>query len=116
VSTVLIRTLLKNDTFKQQFLQRCALHFNTTFATDRVLAKINECAAAIEDEMGRDRERWDSGTAQSWRNVQIKKMEDFSKVRSGYMIYFVRKNFNLTEAETVSIFGSAGVVPPSSTN
>ncbi len=112
VSTVLIRALLKNDTFKQQFLQRCALHFNTTFAPDRVQAKINECVAAIEDEIGRDRERWDSGTAESWRNSQITKMESFAKVRSGYMIYFVRKYFNLTEAQTVDIFGSAGVIPP----
>jgi hypothetical protein len=112
VSTVLIRSLLKNNTFRQQFLARCNLHFNTTFAPDRVLAKINECVAAMEDEIGRDRARWNSGTAESWRKVQIAKMESFAKVRSGYMIYFVRKNMNLTEAETVAIFGSAGVVPP----
>ncbi len=114
VSTVLIRTLLKNATFKQQFLQRCALHFNTTFAPDRVQAKINECVALIEDEIGRDRERWDSGTAESWKNLQIAKMESFAKVRSGYMIYFVRRYFSLTEAQTIEIFGSAGVVPPES--
>ena len=114
ISTALLRGLIKNQEFKQLFLERCVLHFNTTFARDRVLAKIEECASALEGEIGRDRERWKNGTEESWRRLQISKMQSFTRVRSDYMIYFVRKNLGLSVAETKALFGSEGVQPPSS--
>ena len=113
ISTVLLRTLLKNNEFKELFLTRFAYHMENTFATDRVLAKIDECAGMIEDEIGRDRERWDNGTAESWRNSQIAKMENFAKVRNEYCLYHVKQYFGLSDDEMMRRFGSVGTQPPS---
>ena len=111
-----MRTLLKNDEFKELFLTRFAYHMENTFATDRVLAKIDECAGMIEDEIGRDRERWDNGTAESWRNSQIAKMENFAKVRNEYCLYHVKQHFGLSDDEMMRRFGSVGTQPPSTGN
>ena len=113
ISTVLLRTLLKNETFKELFLKRYAYHLQNTFATDRVLAKIDELSKNIEDEVARDRERWNTGTMDGWRN-QLNKMISFVKVRNDYVIYFARRYFNLSEADTIARFGSAGVNPNAS--
>lgn len=115
ISTMILRRLLQNSTFKELFLERYAYHLSNTFATDRVLAKIEELSSNIEDEIGRDRERWDSGTVDGWRN-QLKRMTNFVEVRNGYMIYFAREYFGLSEQETIERFGSAGTKPPAASN
>lgn len=111
IPTTLLRTLIKNPTFKQQFLERFAFHLNNTFHKDRVIAKINECADAIDDEMARDREKWPPGTRDSWRNVQVQKMIDFVEVRTPYILYFIQKNFSLSDDQMISIFGELGTAP-----
>lgn len=112
ISTVLLRTLLKNNEFKEMFLTRFADHLQNTFATDRVLAKVEECAKMIEDEIGRDRERWQNGTAESWRTNQIAKMESFARVRNEYCLYHLKQYFNLSDDEMMKRFGSVGTKPP----
>ncbi len=111
IDNTLLLGLIKNPGFKQQFLERCAFHFKNTFATERVLAKIDECKKVIEDEVGRDRERWQDGTVAGWQG-QIDKVISFVKVRTDYMVYFVRSYFGLSEQQTIQLFGSAGKQPP----
>ena len=111
IDNALLLNLIKNPEFKQQFLQRCAYHFKNTFATDRVLAKIDECKKIIEDEIGRDRTRWNDGTVAGWQG-QIDKVISFVKVRTGYMVYFIQNYFSLTDQQTIGLFGSKGTQPP----
>lgn len=62
--TLLLRQMLLNDTFKTQFIQRCADLLNTQFHEDRVVATIDSMAAVIRPEMARHLERW------SWVELQ----------------------------------------------
>ena len=88
---MLLRTLLKNEGRSRSCSSSgTRITCRTPFATDRVLAKIDELSKNIEDEVARDRERWDTGTMDGWRN-QLNRMTSFVKVRNDYTIYFARK-------------------------
>ena len=109
-----LRPAWKNNEFKGAFLTPgFAYHMENTFATDRVLAKIDECAGMIEDEIGATAKRWDNGTPESWRTSQIAKMENFAKVRNEYCLYHVKQYFGQSDDEMMRRFGSVGTQPPS---
>ena len=106
VSTALIRSLLKNDEFEQLFLERFAYHLNNTFNKERVLAKINECADAIDNEIDRDFERWDCGSRTTWRNNQLKILTKFAEKRVNYLLRDIQNYFNLSNDKMMDIFGA----------
>ncbi|HEX7356227.1 MAG TPA: CotH kinase family protein, partial [Ignavibacteriaceae bacterium] len=57
-STLMLRKLLDNPDFKNEFIQRFAAHVNTTFETNHVLAVIDSMAQNIASEIPRHKERW----------------------------------------------------------
>lgn len=56
--TLLLRNLLKNARFKEQFIRRCADLLNTAFREDRVEQTIQDMAAVIRPEIGAHLQRW----------------------------------------------------------
>lgn len=58
VSTLLFRKLLKNKSFKNDFIQRFAYHMNTTFDTTRVIQIIDSIKTSIQNEMTFQIARW----------------------------------------------------------
>lgn len=56
--TLLLRSLLANAQFKEQFIRRCADLLNTAFREDRVEQIIQEMAAVIRPEIGAHLQRW----------------------------------------------------------
>ena len=60
------RNLLKNKEFREKFIIRYFRHVKTTFATDRMLAVMDELSAEIKDEMPRQAERWGEPTVSYW--------------------------------------------------
>lgn len=57
-STLMLRKLLENPEFKNEFIQRMAAHVNTTFEPNHVLAVIDSMAGKISSEIPRHKERW----------------------------------------------------------
>ncbi|SCY85628.1 putative Ig domain-containing protein [Flavobacterium caeni] len=57
-STLQLRKLLENDTFKHDFITRFADLMNTTFLPSRVVAMVDEMKAEIEAEMPEQMPRW----------------------------------------------------------
>lgn len=107
ISTILLRSLLKNDEFKQQFLERFAYHLNYTFKKERVIAKINECADAIDNEIDRDFAKWKCGTRETWRNNQInKQLINYAEKRVNYLLKYIQQHFNLRDSQMMEIFGA----------
>ena len=81
VSTLLFRKLLKNKTFKNDFIQRLAYHMNTTFDTTRVIHTIDSIKTSIQNEMNYHIARWNMpADEQTWLN-NIKVMRDFTYQR-----------------------------------
>ena len=84
-STFLMRNLLKNTTFKNDFVTRYESLLATTFAPANVKALINQMKAVIEPEMPRHIKTWgDAGpdytTIQLW-NDNIDVVIDFAENR-----------------------------------
>jgi hypothetical protein len=58
IHTTLHVNLMKNDHFREEFIQRYALYTNTFFAPERLLPLYDAMIAEIELEMPRQLERW----------------------------------------------------------
>ena len=79
-STFLLRKLLENNEFKNQFINRFADLMNTTFLPDRVKSIIEEMKMGTENEIGAHRQRWNDGTISQW-NTEIETMKTFADKR-----------------------------------
>jgi len=62
-STFLLRSLLKNAAFRNEFIQRFAAHLNTTFAPERVTVIIDSLKKQIEPEIPRHIKKWPQSTS-----------------------------------------------------
>lgn len=98
VSTVIINALLKNDTFKDQFLKRMAWQLNTIWSPETLNAKIDEMVSMIEPDMERECQRWDIIDYSTWQHY-IAKMRNVSNARAANLIYYIKDYFKLTTAE-----------------
>lgn len=100
-STALMYNLLKNDSFKDEFIRRFAYHLNNTFSSDRVISIIDEMAKKIEPEIPDQVARW-GGSVQRWHN-EVQKLRDFAKQRPSILLKFIIQQFNLSDEE-ISLF------------
>jgi len=80
-STLVFRNLLKNESFKNQFLDRFAFHLNNTFHVDTLLNRINHFQGLYEQEMPLQIQRWSyPKSMESW-NSEINVMREFAQKR-----------------------------------
>ncbi|MCF7913078.1 MAG: CotH kinase family protein [Candidatus Cloacimonetes bacterium] len=102
-STLIIRRLLENEYYVNEFSQRLITHIFTTFTPDRVIALIDEMEAALEPAINRHIELWGDtdtyhqhnsfATLQQWHdNVQV--MRDYAIQRPDYVIGHVISKFS----------------------
>lgn len=81
-STLMFRKLLENTEFRNEFIQRFAVHTATTFDSLHVHAVIDSIAALIASEIPRHKNRWAQSISMGsdWQ-VNIKVMKDFATKR-----------------------------------
>jgi hypothetical protein len=96
-STFLLRSLLKNDGFRNQFVQRFATHMNFTFDPSRVLGIIDSLKANIEAEMPRHIQKWSESTSfnNGWA-YHVDVMKEFATLRPEYAIDHLINKFGLS--------------------
>lgn len=105
-STELLRMLLKNPEFKNQFISRFADHINTTFAPERAVPIIDEMQAVLAPEWTEHAQRWPY-TISTWdRNVNV--MKSFAKGRPQYMFKHITDMFKLPGTAQVQVSASEG--------
>ncbi|MCX6138443.1 MAG: CotH kinase family protein [Ignavibacteriales bacterium] len=106
-ATMMLRRMLENTDFRNEFIQRFAVHMNTTFDKDRVLFMIDSLGAAIAAEIPRHKARWPQSISignspVTWTgNVQI--MKDFAVARAPAMRGFIQSKFGLTGTYNLTI-------------
>jgi hypothetical protein len=110
-STFILRKLLENPEFKQQFINRFADHLNTSFHPDRVLARLDYFEQMLEPEIIRHMERW--RIPESRYREHIERMRTFARQRPDFMRVHLREFFatgrsrrveiNVTEGGTVTL-------------
>lgn len=76
-ATLLIRSLLENESFRGDFIQRFASHLNTTFKKERVLQVFDSLKAQIEPEMPRHIDRWNDHQEQTFNDLPIQNMGEW---------------------------------------
>lgn len=103
-STLLLRKLLENSEFKNQFIQRFASHLNITFNPQRVLKIIDSLKTNIEAEIPRHIQKWEKSTSfNSGWNYHVDVMQEFATKRPGYIIDHLIGKFGLSGSVQLTV-------------
>jgi hypothetical protein len=81
-ATLMLRRMLENTGFRNEFIQRYAVHLNTTFEIEHVVQVIDSLARGIQAEIPRHKTRWPQSLSigTTWSgNLQI--LRDFAATR-----------------------------------
>lgn len=100
-STLILRKLLENKSFQNQFINRFADRLNDCFASEEVLADIEAFHEKLKPEMPRHLERWRL-KEQTWQ-AEVQVLRNFAKERPAYMRRFLMEKFNTGELRKVSL-------------
>lgn len=96
-STLMLRKLLENTGFRNEFIQRFMAHMNTTYERNHVVSVIDTLQSRIAKEIPRHKLRWPQSMSldkNNWElNVQI--MRDFALQRPAAMVGFLNSKFSL---------------------
>lgn len=103
-STVILRKLLENPSFRQDFIIRFADQMNTAFLPDRIIGVIDAFRDRIAPEIPAQRQRWN--LLNTWE-VHIQRMRDFAHDRPEYQREHIRDYFNLPGEYTATLDVSA---------
>ncbi len=103
VSTALFRNLIVNQEFQRMFVERLALHVNTTFHPDRIYQRLDELTELYRPEMPRNQARWNL-TMERWEK-SLDDLRRYFDLRYGYMLPQAQRFFNLTNQEMELYFG-----------
>lgn len=103
-STLMLRKLLENAEFKNEFIQRFAAHMNTTFETNHVLAVIDSMAKDIASEIPRHKLRWPQSISYGtgWQS-QIDIMKTFAVNRPSNMRAHIYAKFGISTSNSLVI-------------
>jgi len=102
-STVLSRGLLENSNFRALFLEKCALMMDI-FETDKMIARIDEMAANIADEMVYDTQKWGVLRYKTWE-TRIEVLREAARNAPEYFLYYAQQYFSLSDSDMNEIFG-----------
>ena len=103
-STLMLRKLLENVEFKNEFIQKFAAHMNTTFETNHVLAVIDSMAKDIASEVPRHKLRWSQSISYGtgWQS-QIDIMKTFAAQRPSNMRSHIYAKFGISTSNSLVI-------------
>jgi hypothetical protein len=104
IDTTLHVDLMKNDHFREEFINRYALYTRTYFNPDRLLSIFDTMVAEIESEMPRHLERWPKPAAYaSWEDyvaMTRKIIMEKPEIEKQHLQFF----FGLSNAEMQELF------------
>jgi hypothetical protein len=94
-STLILRKLLENTTFKNNFINRFADLMNTTYLPERVVGIINEMKSSVEEEILEHAQRWNTiGSLEQWQsNIDV--MIEFSNERPARQRNHILEKFEI---------------------
>ena len=92
-STLLLRKLLENDTFKIDFINRFADLLNTSFLPARIISKMDDMKAVIAPEMPGEITRWRFPSAMNVWQYYLDYQKDFANARPAFQRNHIRTKF-----------------------
>ena len=107
-STELFRNLIKNESFRNDFITRYLDQLNTAFRADHVVEQINAMAGYIEPEMRDHIARWSRPRSlQNWQN-EIEQLREFAKRRPAHARGHLRNRFDISRQFLLTVDVSDG--------
>ena len=103
VSTLMMRSLIKNEEFKKTFLERLSYQLENVWSEERVLNKIDEIYNSLKPEMQRNQTRWKM-TYNEWE-VNVEKLRTYTRNRESFIKKHAKSFFNLSNSEMEKYFG-----------
>ncbi|TYQ15437.1 UNVERIFIED_CONTAM: dockerin type I repeat protein [Acetivibrio alkalicellulosi] len=90
-AVVLFSSLLENDEFRREFINRLSDHLNTAFTPDRVNSVIDQLSGNIASAIPEHNNRWNH-RIQNWQeNVNV--LKNFANNRGPYVRQHIQSNF-----------------------
>lgn len=108
-STVILRQLLENEVFKNEFIQRFAVHINTTFSSERFTSYINTYDSIYANEKPYHLERWDY-TDSLW-NAEKANLLLFAEERPAIMQGFIKEMFEISDMVSLTLKSENELTP-----
>jgi hypothetical protein len=102
-STLFLRKLLLNESFKNDFINCFADLSNTIFKSVTVVNKINSMASVILPEISRHSSRWNQFTYDQWL-TNVQNMRYFASHRLDYLRAHFIQTFSLTGTSNINLF------------
>jgi len=102
-STLLLRKLLENKTFRNKFIQKLSFVGSVVFAPERVNYVVDSFSAQIENEMNYHVERWDHFSDLDYWRGHIDKMKNFGNERPSYMAGYIEEYFSLSSTYLLAV-------------
>ena len=107
-ATLMIRSLLDNDGFRRDFINRYLDHLNSTFTAERMVGRVLDNAALLDPEMERHQTRWEASYL-GWQN-DVDDLVDFFTARPAHAREHIKNKFALGDTLTLTL----DVQPPGS--
>ncbi len=108
-STVLARSLLKNNDFVEIFLKYCAKMVNEVYSPEKINAKVDVLSSNIASEIEWDFPRWNL-TVKNWK-AHINNVRGYANHYQEYYFKYLKNyinkntNYKLTDQKMMEIFG-----------
>ena len=103
-STVLIRALLGNSSFRQMFLEKVAIMLNDIYTPEKINAMVDRLEGNIAEEMKYDVDIWNDLNYTSWQQ-HCDHIRDYADHYQDYALKYVQNYFSLSDSEMNTIFG-----------
>jgi hypothetical protein len=95
-STLILRRLLENDSFKIDFINRFADLMNTSFLPSRIISTIDDLKNVIAPEMPEEISRWSVPVNLSEWEMYINREKDFAAARPTFQREHIRLKFGIS--------------------
>ncbi len=99
-STLQIRLLLQNPTFRNKLIQTMTTALSTTFSPERVIGMIDNFQSKLVAEVPYHAIRWNQSTP-NWHN-QVERLRIFARERNDFMQTYIPAFFGLDERVRIS--------------
>lgn len=96
--------LIKNPQFKQLLLERFVYHINNTFQPENLLPLVDEMAAEMEPELGKQIAKFGQPSSVSAWKSEVEAFKQQLRVRPIYAKQMVKSYFNLSDEKMKELF------------
>ncbi len=95
----LIRHLLRNASFRKDFIERFAWHLHHTFDPDHIIERIDALSDKIAGEMEKNVTRWERPRSVAEWTGEVEQLRSFARQRPNMIIRHLEQHLKLTAQE-----------------